>query len=220
MTSPSAANETNGADQAPTQTYYDLLEVSPSATRAEIGDAYQRAHATFAPDSLATYMLYTPEEAQAVSARVEAAFRVLGDANERARYDQRLGEGTASAGPPVPAYVEPAPDGMTGPEAEAVDVTGAAQRVEDILAAAPQCDGPTIQRLREARDVTLGQINLITKISLSNLRFIEADDLDALPAPVYLRGFLKQIAQQLDVDVDWLISGYMNRITTESTTTR
>ena len=43
------------------------------------------AHPAFAPDALATYMLFTPEEAQAVSARVKTAFRVLGDANERGR---------------------------------------------------------------------------------------------------------------------------------------
>ena len=82
------------ADQIQTQTHYDLLEVPPSATRSEIANAYQRAHAAFAPGSLATYMLFTPEEAQVVSARMETAFRVLGDANERARYDRGLGERT------------------------------------------------------------------------------------------------------------------------------
>jgi DnaJ-class molecular chaperone len=184
------------ADQIQTQTYYDLLEVPPSATRPEIADAYQRAHAAFAPDSLATYMLFTPEEAQVVSARMETAFRVLGDANERARYDRGLGERTGSASMPV---------------------TGADQRVDDLLTTVTQCDGPTIQRLREARDVSLGHINLATKISLSNLRFIEADDLDALPVPVYLRGYLRQIAEQLDVDAEWVISGYMTRIASQST---
>tara|TARA_B110000116_G_scaffold170447_1_gene147348 strand:+ start:1706 stop:1984 length:279 start_codon:yes stop_codon:yes gene_type:complete len=89
--------------------------------------------------------------------------------------------------------------------------------VDDLLTTVTQCDGPTIQRLREARDVSLGQINLTTKISLSNLRFIEADDLDALPAPVYLRGYLRQIAEPLDVDAEWVIAGYMTRISTQST---
>ena len=96
-------------------------------------------------------------------------------------------------------------------------VTSDDQRVDDLLTTVTQCDGPTIQRLHEARDVSLGQINLTTKISLSNLRFIEADDLDALPAPVYLRGYLRQIAEQLDVDAEWVISGYMTRIASQST---
>ena len=65
--------------------------------------------------------------------------------------------------------------------------------------------------------MSLGQINLTTKISLSHLRLIEADDLDALPAPIYLRGYLRQLTEQLDVDAAWVISGYMTRIASHST---
>ena len=52
-------------------------------------------------------MLFTPEEAQAVSARVKTAFRVLGDANERARYDRALDEQTANGSIAVPDGVAP-----------------------------------------------------------------------------------------------------------------
>ena len=108
-------------------------------------------------------------------------------------------------------------------------VTSDDQRVDDLLTTVTQCDGPTIQRLREARDVSQGQINLTTKISLSNLRFIEADDLDALSAPVYLRGYLRQYPDQSlgrpilgsETLVAGMsrddIAGYMTRISTQST---
>ena len=59
--------------------------------------------------------------------------------------------------------------------------------------------------------MTVDQINLSTNISLTNLRSIEEDNLDDLPAPVYLRGYLKQIAQFLGVDSDWVVPGYMAR---------
>ena len=59
--------------------------------------------------------------------------------------------------------------------------------------------------------MTVDQINQSTKISLMNLRFIEEDNLDALPAPVYLRGYLQQIAQLLGVDSARVVSGYMAR---------
>ena len=213
------------ADESHEKTHYQLLEVAPWATRSEIHDAYQRARAAFAPDSLATYMLFTPEEAQAVSSQMEHAFRVLGDANEREHYDRALAEVATEGGPvlshadaPVAGDVPAATSGHTwsaGPEPEgevgsAVRVTSD-DRVGEILAGTSRCDGPTLQRLREAREIDLGQINLSTKISLSNLRFIEEDDLDALPAPVYLRGFLRQIAQHLGVDPDWVVTGYMAR---------
>jgi DnaJ-class molecular chaperone len=229
MPIPTSPSDVDEVDEAPTQTYYDLLEVPLSATRSEIANAYQSAHAAFAPDSPATYMLFTPEEAQVVSGRLETAFRVLGDANERARYDRGLGERTGNAGMPVPDCVQPSPDETAdmaadepvGITADVEDgdapVASADQRVNDLLATVTQCDGPTIQRLREARGVSLSQINLTTKISLSNLRFIEADELDALPAPVYMRGYLRQIAEQLDVDAEWVIAGFMTRISTQST---
>jgi len=176
-------------------------------------------------------MLFTPEEAQAVSARVKTAFRVLGDANERARYDRALDEQTANGSIAVPDGVAPTLNETTTLAEDVPALVTVAegdwpasgtdqQHVEGILATAARCDGPTIQRLREARDMTLGEINLTTRISLSNLRFIKADTLDALPAPVYLRGYLRQIAQQLDGDADWVLSSHMTRITTASTPIR
>ena len=214
-----------GADEADGKTHYQLLEVAPWATRSEIQHAYQRAHAAFAPDSVATYMLFTPEEAHEVCRRLEKAFRVLSDANERERYDRALAELGTNRGPVLPDAVPPTSgdtaaaasddtwNAMPEPEGEetpAAPVTSE-DRVGEILAATALCDGPTLQRLREARDVDLGQINLSTKISLTNLRFIEEDNLGELPAPVYLRGYLKQIAQQLEVDPEWVVSGYMAR---------
>ena len=63
--------------------------------------------------------------------------------------------------------------------------------------------------MREARGGTRDQIYLSTKISLTNLRFIEAGDFASLPPTVYLRGYLTQIAQCLNVDADWVADGYM-----------
>ncbi len=103
------------------------------------------------------------------------------------------------------------PHAIPGTECQANPVISSDQRVDDILAETQQCDGPAIRRLREARGVTVDQINQSTKISLMNLRFIEEDNLDALPAPVYLRGYLQQIAQLLGVDSARVVSGYMAR---------
>ena len=77
-------------DDARHQNYYELLEVDPRAARPEIVHAYDRAKAAFAPNSLATYTLCTPEEARLISGRMETAFRVLVDARKRRLYDQWL----------------------------------------------------------------------------------------------------------------------------------
>lgn len=222
-------------DQARQPNHYELLEVPPGATRWEIVQAYHRARAAFAPNSLATYALFTPEEARAIAERVETAFRVLVDARARDRYDRSLGAQTAEeadarpgaahdgrdraataapdmeGAPPPAAGEEPPPNGRDA-EAHETPAVGVDENVDGILASVDRCDGSVIARLREARSVTLDQINLSTKISPMNLRFIEADDFASLPAPVYLRGYLRQIAGCLSVDADWVVTGYMARV--------
>ncbi len=229
-------------DDAQHQNYYELLEVDSEATRPEIVHAYDRAKAAFAPDSLATYTLFTPEEAELISGRVETAFRVLVDARKRGLYDrwlQALARG--EDGPPLDfAHQKPDTGAMTTRKAEEAPwakggerrpevpsapahetpVISSDQRVNDIVASACQCDGSVIERVREARGVTLQQINSSTKISSTNLRFIEEDNFASLPAPVFLRGFLQQIARCLSVDAHWVVDGYMARFENWKATTR
>ena len=44
------------------QTYYEILEINPTATVKEIQRAYEHAKETFHADSLAVYSLFSEEE--------------------------------------------------------------------------------------------------------------------------------------------------------------
>jgi hypothetical protein len=48
------------------QTYYEVLEVSPTATTKEIQRAYEHAKETFDVDSLAIYSLVTIKNQEAI----------------------------------------------------------------------------------------------------------------------------------------------------------
>lgn len=64
--------------------HYNTLEVSPSATPAEIKQAYRRLVKRFHPDS-------NPETADPETIiRINAAYEVLGDPQRRQSYDQHL----------------------------------------------------------------------------------------------------------------------------------
>ncbi len=69
--------------------YYEVLEVDPGASEAEIKSAYRRLSLAFHPDR-------NPGDDEAAERfrRVAEAFEVLGDAAKRARYD-RFGTATA-----------------------------------------------------------------------------------------------------------------------------
>ncbi|MBV9216613.1 MAG: DnaJ domain-containing protein [Acidobacteria bacterium] len=65
--------------------YYDILKVSPKASGAEVKSAYRRLARKLHPDRN-----NGSEETALKFAAIAEAYEVLGNAKERARYDQRL----------------------------------------------------------------------------------------------------------------------------------
>jgi cytoskeletal protein RodZ len=61
--------------------------------------------------------------------------------------------------------------------------------------------GAFLKRGREARGLSLGELSRATKIKERSLELIEAAALDALPAPVFVRGFVSAYAREVGVDV-------------------
>jgi hypothetical protein len=72
------------------QDHYSLLEVHRFAPKSEVVKAYHRMKAAFDPDSVATYSLFSPDEARAIAARIDEAFRVLIDERKKEIYDKWL----------------------------------------------------------------------------------------------------------------------------------
>ena len=70
-------------------------------------------------------------------------------------------------------------------------------------------NGATLRRIRIQRGIELEEIASVTKINETYLRFIEADRYADLPAPVYLRGFLREVARCLKLDATQVIDSYM-----------
>ncbi len=65
--------------------YYDILKVSPKASKAEIKSAYRRLARKLHPDS------HTGSEETALKfAEIAEAYEILGNSKERAKYDQRI----------------------------------------------------------------------------------------------------------------------------------
>ena len=54
---------------------------------------------------------------------------------------------------------------------------------------------------REAKSLTIYQVAEVTKIRTDHIRALEAGDFDAFSAPVYIRGFVRNYAGMLKLDV-------------------
>ncbi len=72
--------------------------------------------------------------------------------------------------------------------------------------------GEQLQLLRKEQGISLRELSLRTKIGIKYLQAIESTDREILPRPVYLRGYLREIAQVFGVDEEELIDHYLQEL--------
>jgi flagellar biosynthesis protein FlhG len=71
--------------------------------------------------------------------------------------------------------------------------------------------GALLRKVRESQGVDIEDIANRTKISMAHLKAIEAEDFGTLPALVYTRGFVQQVAQYLKLDTTQVTKTYLRR---------
>ena len=181
---------------------YDLLEIDPGATEDEVRRAYKRLTALFDPHGPVVYGLYSAREAQRLARRLREAYETLMDPEKRRTYNRTVypkGHPSLRRADERVATVPPTPR----PDAPADPLAALGLSYETSLL------GDVLRRAREICHLTLEDIADRTKISMFTLRCMEADAYGDLPAPVYLRGFLRQVAGLLRLDPDRCVLDYM-----------
>jgi DnaJ-class molecular chaperone len=185
------------------QTYYEILEISPTATSKEIQRAYEHAKETFHADSVAVYSLFSEEEVKEIEDAVEEGYRVLMDEGLRKNYDQsHLQMLPMAEGAPTETFSE-AFETSVGKK-PSLSFTGLSFNVEE----GPYC-GKTLRHIRERMGVELETISREMKINKKILEWIEEDIFEKLPPLVYLKGFLKSYAQSLGLDPSKVVEEYI-----------
>lgn len=179
------------ARTVPPDTHHDLLEVERGATDEEIRRAYKRAKELYAHDSLACYGLFDSTGIEALRARLDEAYDVLLDTARRRPYElsvfpPEVGPAPARDGAPPPVATSPAPP--ITPDTE--------------------FRGPLIRAVRESLGLELRDVSQRTKIGQGYIRAVEEDDYASLPALVYVRGFVHEIAKVLRLDPDQVSRTY------------
>jgi flagellar biosynthesis protein FlhG len=182
------------------QTYYEILEVRPTATIKEIQTAYDRAKETFHSDSLAIYSLFSEKEISKIQATIEEAYRVLMDEALRKRYDQSHFKTSEEE------KLEKPSDGQGDSWEKKLSLSFTDLSVEtgeDIYR------GKILKQIREKMGIDLKTISAETKINTKILEWIEEEALERLPAMVYLKGFLRGYAQSLGLDPQKVVEEYV-----------
>ncbi len=181
---------------------YELLELDPGATDDEIRRSFKKLLTLFDPSGPVMYGLYSEREAQRLAQALKGAHETLMDPEKRRNYDRsvypqghpslRRADERVAAAPSRPRVDVPAdPLASLGLPPETALL------------------GEVMARVRQVCNLTLEDIADRTKISMFTLRCIEGDAYSDLPAPVYLRGFVKQVAILLRLDGDRAVADYM-----------
>ncbi|MGK5082433.1 helix-turn-helix domain-containing protein [Bdellovibrionota bacterium FG-1] len=71
--------------------------------------------------------------------------------------------------------------------------------------------GSFLRRVREGRKMSIEELSGITKVSKNYLQAIEEENFPKLPAPVFLRGFVTQLAKTLRIPHEQVVAAYMAR---------
>jgi DnaJ-class molecular chaperone len=202
--------------------YYELLRVAVDATIFELKQAYTDALAIYAHDSLATYSLFSEKERQAILKTLETAFRTLSDPARREAYDQSL----VNAGSLDPATLASSKPRKPVPLFETAGVTDKTHLNEKIskkindasisqlsrdITAAEKISGCDLKKLREKIGVSLEEIYAATRISITTIKAIEADDYQSLPSELYLKNFLRSYASLVKLEPQIVIDGYFKQ---------
>ncbi len=74
--------------------------------------------------------------------------------------------------------------------------------------------GRYLRAEREAREVSIDDLSRVTKINRQILQFIETDDFEKLPPPVFVRGFVRAISKTLGLAPEEFVRRYDDYVAT------
>jgi len=83
---------------------------------------------------------------------------------------------------------------------------------EQEIEMATDFNGALLRKIREYKNVSIERMAEMTKISKTYIRNIEDDEFKKLPAPVYTRGFVFQIAKCLKLNPELVATSYLHHL--------
>lgn len=182
--------------------HYVVLGVGRSSNDEEVRRAFKRQREVYATGGLATTSLLSDHDLSSAQSRLEEAHDTLLDPVRRRAYDLSTFP-DLDAAPASTAIARPAL------AAEQLMLQSELQRE---LGPDTEFSGPLLRKVRESQGIEIGEISSRTKISKSHLIAIEEESYAALPALVYVRGFVSELAKYLRLDPAHVQRTYLRRM--------
>jgi curved DNA-binding protein CbpA len=195
----------------PKGTYFEVLEIPIDCPQHEITKAYERAKLTYSSDNPALYTVFSGEEIKEIQHMIEEAYAILGNANYRLKYIERLSsEDTKPEDLTFKAivgnYVMPTVQKNKTVVKANYQIN---HTMEEAIRSEKNCDGSYFKKIREYKNISIEKMSEITRVSSTYLNALETNNYRSLPAPVFVRGFVVQVARVLGVDEKHAADSYL-----------
>lgn len=217
-------------DSEKVKNYYEVLEIPTDASPEEVHQGYIRAKNAYSQDSLALYSLMSKEECDSILDLIDEAYAIISDPNNRKAYDSARGINqtfkTASSERSFGNIVK-LDEHILNQKADTTTSSNMSKKLaknrfsldyeknetfESEIEQATEYSGDLLKRIREYKGVDIPRLSDMTKVSKTYLRHIEDEEIDKLPALVYVRGFVYQYAKCLKLNPDLVATSYIFRL--------
>lgn len=198
------------------QNYYEILEITEDATLQEIERAYLDAKETYSSSSSALYSMFSKEEALELHKLIEEAYNTLSNNDLRKAYDSENLNLSFDANNEAFTLTtsaleqkEPKSDMVTMANGLIKSPFKVDPSIESKIEKLDDCSGSFLQKIRTYKNISLEDVSKYSKISKTNILAVENEDFQGLPAKVFVRGFVLQIAKLLGLDHNLFTKEYM-----------
>lgn len=193
--------------------YYEILEVSENATQHDITVAYEKAKRTYSSQNASLSAIFSSEEAHMLRSMIDEAFHVLGNQTyrniyEKRRQSKRFSESDLTIEAIKSASLELFPDLQ-----RKYNEKEAAYPVDDAfekeISQKYDWSGEDLRKVREYKKISIETMHETTKINPWYLAAVEKMDAVNLPAAVFVRGYVIQMARMLGLNDLTVAESYM-----------
>jgi DnaJ-class molecular chaperone len=193
--------------------YYEILEVPQNATQHDITLAYEKAKRTYSSQNPALNAIFSATEASMLRNMIDEAFTVLGNQTYRNVYEKRrqskhYSESELTVEAIKSASRELFPEFQKRTEDKKTDYI-----IDDLyekeIAQKKEWSGIDLKKVREYKKISIELMHEKTKINPWYLTAIEKMDVVNLPAAVFVRGYVIQMARMMNLKDLTVADSYM-----------
>ena len=192
--------------------YYELLDLSPEANLTQVEAAYKKACSVYSNQNPEFATHFSEQEAAEIKSLIDEAYKAL-KSKLYITVPSNLSTSNYQDRVPTPFYYNAS--ATTSSDAEDFDTelrkveAEIDPSLESELLKHAFYDGLILKKLRLKRKISLQTISQKTNIGLHHLKAIESNNFKSLPAGVFVKSYVKQYAELLELNAQAVGDSYI-----------